>query len=127
MRPADVLEESIRYPVGVAIDLVIRTAYGLTVNQSEVAKGNKYAEQLKLRPDVGFLPFGVDLHGRLGRAAAAKLGEYTRMTATAIARDGSGATRARMAAPVTFARAFARAIAAQARTNALTTVVKRGR
>ena len=118
-RPADVLEASARHATGIAIDLAAGSRTVMRPDPRERQKHQKYDLQLEARPDIGFVAFGLDLHGNMGAEAWAKMGDYTRLVMLSQAALGPRATLDRLAPLVSFARAYADALAEQAGGNAV--------
>jgi len=108
-RPADIMEGG-----NLCIDFAIGARQVLPVAPREAAKTAKYADQLRVHPDLRFSPFAVDLDGEIGPVAATTVIGWSRALATTRHRAGvpMGDPTADVAAAV--GRAFTRGLVAQA-------------
>ena len=108
-RPADIMEES-----NLCIDLTIGARQVQTAAGREAEKTAKYADQMRVHPDLRFTPFAVDLDGEVGPAAASILTGWSRALATTRRRAGVPTGDPTADVAVAVGRAFTRGLIAQA-------------
>ena len=108
-RPADIMEEG-----NLCIDLTIGARQVQTAAGREAEKTAKYADQMRVHPDLRFSPFAVDLDGEVGPAAASILSGWSRALATIRRRAGVPTGDPTADVAVAVGRAFTRGLIAQA-------------
>ena len=96
------------------IDFAIGARQVQPVAPREAAKSAKYADQLRVHPDLRFRPFAVDLDGEIGPGAATTVCGWSRALATTRHRAGVPMGDPTADVVVAVGRAFTRGLVAQA-------------
>src|SRR5271170_3375300 len=101
-------------PAGEAIDITIGDRAVHRVELREFQKIRKYRTMMDAHPGLTFTPFAIDLSGEIGPAAADLISRWARRRAALRARDSIHPGNTNTEVAVAVARAFTRAITAQA-------------
>ena len=107
-RPADFLERGYR-----CVDVTLGVWYIMTAAGREAEKIAKYADQMRVHPDLQFVPFAVDLDGEVGPSAASILAEWSQALATVRRRARVPIGDPTADVTVAVGRAFTRGLCAQ--------------